>query len=89
MKEHLPEIVIGIVGVATTSAAWLMGGRQRTKNEKDDTLTRGADQIVETSNKLLSTLQAMLDEERRHRQSCESKLDEFERKIKELEQRIP
>jgi uncharacterized protein Yka (UPF0111/DUF47 family) len=88
MKEHLPEIVIGIVGVAATSAAWLMGGRQRTKNEKDDTLTRGADQIVETSNKLLSTLQAMLEEERRHRQSCESKLDEFEQKIKELERRI-
>jgi hypothetical protein len=95
MKEHLTEIVIGVTGVATTAAAWWFGGRQRNKVEKDDALTRGADQIVDTSNKLLSTLEALLKEERErvteertHREMCEASLGEHKRMIDELKRKV-
>lgn len=88
MSYHMTEIVVGVVGVATTATAWMLGGRQRTKNESDDTLTKGANQIVETSNNLLTTLQTMLSEERTHRQDCETKLRDLGIKIDELEKFI-
>lgn len=95
MKEHLTEIVIGITGVATTAAAWYFGGRQRTKVESDDVLMRGADSIVDTSNKLLETLKQMLEEERErtrveheHRQNCETLLKEHRKYIDELKRKV-
>lgn len=84
MKEHTAEIVVGTIGIVTTYVAWLLGGKQQTKNSKDDTLTRGADMIVESSQKLLQTLEKMLSEERQHRQSCEDSLREMRAEIDEL-----
>ena len=95
MKEHLTEIVIGVTGVATTAAAWWFGGRQRNKNESDDILTRGADQIVDTSNKLLEMLNHLLaeerertKEEREHREMCETALAHHKRMIDELKKKV-
>jgi hypothetical protein len=91
-SEHSAEIAIGVTGLVTSMTAWFLGGRQRTKNDSTDTLTKGADQIVETSNKLLGRLDAMLEEERSHRAMCEkalsehkAMLDELNIKVKQLE----
>jgi len=95
MSGHLTEIVIGVTGVATTAAAWYFGGRQKNKNEKDDTLTRGADQIVDTSNKLLDMLNNLLTEERertreerQHKQNCENSLAEHKLLIDDLKKKV-
>jgi polyhydroxyalkanoate synthesis regulator phasin len=92
---HSSEIAIAITGVVTSTTAWFLGGRQRAKADSTDTLTKGADQIVETSNKLLGRLDSMLEEERSHRAMCEKSLsehkvmiDELNRKVKSLEGKI-
>ena len=84
MKEHAPEIVVATIGIVSTYVAWLLGGKQTAKNSKDDTLTRGADMIVESSQKLLQTLEKMLEEERQHRKSCEDSLREMKSQIDEM-----
>lgn len=95
MREYITEIVIGVTGVATTGAAWYFGGMQKNKNEKNDTLTRGADQIVDTSNKLLDMLNSLLTEERErtkeerdHRQNCENSLAEHKLLIDDLNKKV-
>ena len=88
MKEHAPEIVVATIGVVSTYVAWLLGGKQNAKNSKDDTLTRGADMIVESSQKLLQTLEKMLEEERQHRQTCEDSMREMKLEIDELRQAL-
>lgn len=35
MKEHITEIVIGVSGIATTAAAWFLGGRQKAQERHD------------------------------------------------------
>jgi hypothetical protein len=89
--NHINEIVIGITGVVTSIAAWMYGGKQRNKNEQNDTLTSGTAKIVDTSNALLDRLQQLLDQEtlrvaaeREHRESCEKSLSEHKRMIEEL-----
>jgi len=87
-NEYTSEIVVGVVGVVTSTVAWVLGGKQNIKLSEQDTLTKGADQIVETSGKLLTTLEKMLTEERTHRGNCESELAELKRRIEELECKI-
>jgi chromosome segregation ATPase len=102
MKEYYSEIAITVAGVITTASAWFLGGKQNHKNASDEVLTRGADQIVDTSNKLLETLKQLLDEERqrstaavKHHQECETSLrehkqllDKLNRRIRELEKKV-
>jgi len=95
MSMDNTEIAIGITGLVATMAAWRFGGRQRAKNENTDAITKGTDQIVETSSKLLAKLDQMLDEEREHRIACETSLGEHKelivnltKKVAELEKRI-
>jgi hypothetical protein len=47
MAVQTSEIIIGISGVVAASTAWFLGGKQVAKNSERDTLTKGADQIVE------------------------------------------
>jgi hypothetical protein len=89
--NHINEIVIGITGVVTSIAAWVYGGRQRSKNEQNETLTSGTSKIVDTSNALLDRLQQLLDQEtaraaseREHRESCEKSLSEHKMMIEQL-----
>lgn len=88
MNENLPAIITGVVGVVTTVTAWLMGGKQNAQAQKDDVITKGTDQIVETSNKLLQTLEQMLNEERSHRVNCENSLSEHKTLIDELRREV-
>jgi hypothetical protein len=95
MKEYYSDIAIATAGVITTAGAWFLGGRQKHKNASDEVLTRGADQIVDTSNKLLETLQNLLseerervNEERKHRELCETSLSQHKRMIDELSKKV-
>jgi hypothetical protein len=88
MKDHMSDIIIGVIGITTTATAWFLGGKQRSKNDKDDTLTKGANQIVETSNNLLSTIRGYWAEEREHRISCEEALRKSDQRIDELERKL-
>lgn len=90
LSENLPIITTGVVGLVTTIAAWGLGGRHKARNEYSDSITAGTDQIVNTSKKLLETMEAMLDQERErvtaiqehaalereHRETCEAALKE-------------
>jgi uncharacterized protein HemX len=95
MKQHSTEIIIGILGLVTTSAAWIMGGRQKAKNEHTDAITVGTDKIVDTSNKLLERLEKLLNEEtqrhlaeKAHRELCETSLREHKEMISELQKKV-
>jgi hypothetical protein len=95
MKEYYSDIAIATAGVITTAGAWFLGGRQKHKNASDEVLTRGADQIVDTSNKLLETLQNLLseerervNEERKHRELCETSLAQHKRMIDDLSKKV-
>jgi hypothetical protein len=95
MKEYYSDIAIATAGVITTAGAWFLGGRQKHKNASDEVLTRGADQIVDTSNKLLETLQNLLseerervNEERKHRELCETSLSQHKRMIDDLSKKV-
>jgi TolA-binding protein len=84
MSETKIAIIAGITTLATSIAAWVMGGRQATKSTEKDALTKGADQIVETSGKLLITLEKMVEDERAHRLNCETQLDALKGEINKL-----
>ncbi len=93
--NHINEIVIGVTGVVTSIAAWMYGGKQRNKNEQNETLTSGTSKIVNTSNALLDRLQQLLDQEtgrvaleREHRESCEKSLRDHKRMIEELTKKV-
>lgn len=93
--NHTTEIVIGIVGLTTTVAAWVMGGKQKANNERTDAITAGTDKIVETSNKMLERLEKLLNDEterlhheKTHRELCEKSLTEHKLMIGELQVKV-
>jgi glutamyl-tRNA reductase len=95
LNENLPIITTGVVGLVTTIAAWSLGGRHKARNEYSDSITAGTDKIVDTSKKLLETMEAMLEQERErvvverdHREMCEKALSEHTQLIKELRKEI-
>lgn len=102
MNENLPIITTGVVGLVTTLAAWALGGRHKARAEYSDSITAGTDKIVDTSKKLLETMEAMLLQERErvrsvqehvtlereHRESCEKALSEHAKLIKDLRYEI-
>lgn len=81
MESNESVIVTGVVGFVTTAVAWFLGGRQKAQNSTTDTIANGADKIVDTSNKLLDTLQMMLQEERQHRAKCEAGIEELRKEV--------
>lgn len=88
MSDYKSEILISLAGIVTSITAWILGGKQSSKNQTKDTLTAGADRIVETSNKLLTRLEQMLDEETKHKENCEKSLKEHKRLINELRKKV-
>jgi chromosome segregation ATPase len=87
-KEYTSEIVVGIIGLASAISAWFLGGRQKTKLSDRDSITNGADKIVDISNKLLESLENLLKQERQHRLDCEKSLREQQRQIDQLKSEI-
>ena len=89
---NFDEISVGIVSLVSVMAGavsgWTMGGKQKAKNESTDAITKGTDQIVETSTKLLAKLDQMLNEERVGRKCCEDSLTEHKKLINSLSKKI-
>lgn len=95
MNNYTTEIVVGVIGLTTTIAAWVMGGKQKANNERTDAITAGTDKIVETSNKMLERLEKLLADEterlqteKSHREMCEKSLSEHKRLINELQEKV-
>jgi polyhydroxyalkanoate synthesis regulator phasin len=88
MSDIKIAIITGVTGLAATIAAWILGGKQNLANSTQDAITKGTDQIVETSTKLLTTLEKMVDDERSHRQTCETKLAELKQEIEILKKQF-
>jgi len=102
MKEYAAEIGLIIGGIITTAGGWFFGGKQASKGKTNETLTRGADQIVDTSNKLLEKLDQIATEERErtdierarteteraHKVSCEESLREHKKMINDLKKKV-
>ncbi len=95
MKEYAGEIITGISGLAVAAGAWFMGGRQAARGKEKDSLTKGADQIVDSSNKLLQNLEKWLEmerqraeEERKHKETCEKALTEHKQLIDRLSRKL-
>lgn len=84
------EIILTATGLVTTITAWFLGGKHKVEAEKKiaqnnsyDPITRGADNIVSATERLIDRLEKLLEEERVHRATCEEKLQEFERRLNE------
>jgi len=88
MSEVKITLITGITGLITTYLAWVLGGKQNAKNITNEAITKGTDQIVETSTKLLTTLEKMVNDERAHRINCETKLDELKTEIEQLKKQF-
>jgi serine phosphatase RsbU (regulator of sigma subunit) len=101
LAENLPIITTGVVGVATSIAAWILGGKHHARNEFSNSLTEGTDKIVDSTKKLLERMEQMLEqetervnierlrvnEEREHRENCENALKEVRAEIELLKKR--
>jgi len=92
------EIGLSVLGVVSASyniyLHWRLGGKQEASNSEKDTLTHGADRLIDSSNKLLDKMQQMLEQEiervnleREHREHCETSLKELRKEIELLKQR--
>jgi len=95
MKEYASEITLIVSGLMTTAGAWFLGGKQVSRNKTNETLTSGANQIVDTSKKLLETLERISEEERekaevekRHKESCEKSLLEHKEMLNILDKKV-
>jgi len=84
MKEYTSEIILIISGIVSAVTAWKLGGKQKMKATERQSLTKGADQIVDTSSKLLDRLELMLEQETQHRENCEKSLRQHEKLIADL-----
>jgi hypothetical protein len=99
MTEYKTELLALISTVVAGWLGWRFGGKQTAKVAEKDSLTRGADQIVDTSGKLLDLLKSALEEERlrkeaeeklkleeqQHRNHCEAELIKVNKKLVEIE----
>ncbi len=92
------EIGLSVLGVVSASyniyLHWRLGGKQQASNSEKDTLTHGADRLIDSSNKLLEKMQQMLEQEiervnleRDHREHCENSLKELREEIELLKKR--
>jgi len=95
MKEYATEIATAIVALTGMAGSWFLGGKQASRNKTNDSLTKGADQIVDTSNKLLAKLEQISNDEREraesertHREICEKSLSVLTEKVEYLENKI-
>jgi coenzyme F420-reducing hydrogenase alpha subunit len=95
MSSYITEIVAVGTSIASAIVGWRLGGRQRIKNENNDAITRGADQIVDSSTKLMNRLEEMLEQERtrveierEHRDMCEKSLREHKEILDSLKKKV-
>jgi hypothetical protein len=95
MKEYASEITLIVSGLITTAGAWFLGGKQVSRNKTNETLTSGANQIVDSSKKLLETLERISEEEREkaiiertHKESCEKSLLEHKVMLQSLSKKV-
>ena len=95
IENYLSEILQITTAIIVTSLAWFFGGKQTSKRKTENTLTQGADQIVDTSQKLIETLDRYLSEsrirekkERMHKETCEKSLKEHKIQINKLHRKV-
>lgn len=95
IENYLSEILQITTAIVVTSLAWFFGGKQSSKRKTENTLTQGADQIVDTSQKLLETLDGYLEQsrnrekkERTHKENCEKSLQEHKIEINTLKSKV-
>lgn len=92
MKTEVIISIIGFVSALTgTVTAWHFGKKQGVQNQYKqievnslDPISRGADSLISTGERMLDRLEALLIEEQKHKENCEAKLKEQDKKIKEL-----
>jgi coenzyme F420-reducing hydrogenase alpha subunit len=93
------EIGLSVVGLVSASyniyLHWRLGGKQQASNSEKDTLTHGADRLIDSSNKLLDKMQQMLEQEtervkveRDHRELCETALKEHQKQLDILKKEV-
>lgn len=99
MADYKTEILTGAIAVVTTLVATISayhyGGKQKNKNgalsvrnDRYESISRGADTIVETSEKLLKNLYNLIEKEQKKTHDCELRLKKQDEKIELQEQRI-
>jgi len=95
IENYLSEILQITTAIIVTSLAWFFGGKQTSKRKTENTLTQGADQIVDTSQKLIETLDRYLSasrirekKERTHKETCEKSLKEHKIQINKLHRKV-
>ena len=93
------EIGLSVLGVVSASyniyLHWRLGGKQHASNSEKDTLTHGADRLIDSSNKLLEKMQQMLEQEiervnleRDHRELCEKALRDHQNQLDLLQREV-
>lgn len=86
--EYQNQIIGAIVLVVTSYLAWILGGRQKSKNDTNDSITKGTDSLINTLEKLIEIANENIESERTHRLSCEKSLGEHKIMIDQLRKEI-
>lgn len=82
--EYQNQILGAIILSVSSYVAWILGGRQRSKNNTNDSITKGTDSLINTLEKLIEIANENIESERSHRISCEKSLAEHKQMIDEL-----
>lgn len=86
--EYQNQIFGAIVLVVTSYVAWILGGRQKSRNDTNDSITKGTDTLINTLEKLIEIANQNIESERSHRLSCEKSLGEHKVMIDQLRKEI-
>jgi len=72
--SHTNEIIISAVGVITTAAGWMLGGRQASRRSDTGVVSDGAEQLIKTSQGLLDYLTAQREQAENEKSNCQAEL---------------
>jgi hypothetical protein len=91
MSETKFAIIATASSIITAITGWWLGGRQSSKATEKDSITKGADMIVESTQKLQVLFEKLLEQEteranieKEHKEACEKKLAEIKKENSEI-----
>jgi vacuolar-type H+-ATPase subunit I/STV1 len=86
--EYSNEIVISSVGAIATGIAYVVGAHKRAKSKQVDSVTDGAQKVVDSSLRLLKMVETNLQAEQDHRERCERQVEALTKQIKDIRRQI-
>jgi len=82
------EIIIMSTGIVSTTIAWLLGGRQKANRQTMDSMTAGAEKLVESTLKMNSLIETHLENEQKAHKNCREEVDQLRKEFSALQEYV-